>query len=594
MAKQKRVKHASKPAPQKPLSATSKKLQNNLLSELKQVETGFTLQNNLSEAVGSIMRNNGQLGEALGMSELPFAGPGFSTQLSQLDTLFKNNRWYLISNQRNLLSQIFVEHGLIQTVVCVPVDDAFRGGVKISSQQLSEDQLEELEVSVDRDGDLRKQAQAAKWNRLYGGAGVLIITGQDWATPFEIDSLSQDDEVEFRAVDMWELFYSLQNVEGEDYDPTMQMHNQEYFDYYGRRVHKSRVMIMKGLEAPSFIRPRLRGWGVSVVEAFVRSINQYLKANDLTFEIIDEFKLDIFKLDGLTTTLTSQAGFNQVKRRVDFTNRQKNYLNAMVLDAKDDYIQKQLSFSGLAEVVAGLRMQIASDLRMPITKLFGTSVSAGMKTDQNDMENYNSMVESEIREKVKYDVLKMLEIKCQVLFGMVPEDLSIEFKPLRVLTAEEEENVKNSQFTRVLGAMTAGLISNFEFREACNRADLLPIKLDTKDDQLNPSDPEISDILEGENMEDDAEEGDGKDAKDGGKSDKTKKKVNSIDYDKAAFAVDGGDSRVGDWKHRIYVHPVNVNKQLWEKAIDASIRAYGKEEWKFIVWWYEKEGGVLR
>ena len=50
---------------------------------------------------------------------------------------------------------------------------------------------------------------------------------------------------------------------------------------------------MKGLTAPSFLRPRLRGWGFSVVEKLVRSINQYIKATDLGFEVLDEFKLDV-------------------------------------------------------------------------------------------------------------------------------------------------------------------------------------------------------------------------------------------------------------------------------------------------------------
>ena len=40
-----------------------------------------------------------------------------STQVSQVDTFFKNNRWYLISNIRQILSEIYVEHGIVQTLI---------------------------------------------------------------------------------------------------------------------------------------------------------------------------------------------------------------------------------------------------------------------------------------------------------------------------------------------------------------------------------------------------------------------------------------------------------------------------------------------
>ena len=42
-------------------------------------------------------------------------GNEWGPQISQADTMFDNCRWYLISNLRQLLSQIYVEHGIVQT-----------------------------------------------------------------------------------------------------------------------------------------------------------------------------------------------------------------------------------------------------------------------------------------------------------------------------------------------------------------------------------------------------------------------------------------------------------------------------------------------
>ena len=403
------------------------------------------------------------------------------TQLSQVDTMFRNNRWYLVSNMRQLLSEIYVELGIVQTLVDVPVNDGLRGGVQFKSKQLSDQEIEKLQWFMDRRNDLETAGQAAKWNRLFGGAGVVIMTGQDPEMPLRLEAVGKDDEVEFRAVDMWELFWSKQNTS--DYSRSIDgadIIDPEFYDYYGVKMHNSHVMKLVGLTAPSFIRPRLRGWGVSIVEAMIRSINQYLKTTDLTFEVLDEFKLDIFKIKNLASTLMTPQGADRVRQRIEIANYQKNYQNALTMDTEDDYMQKQLSFAGISEVMTGIRMQIASDMRMPLTKVFGIS-AAGFSSGEDDIENYNAMVESQVRGKLKWNILRMAEIRCQQLYGFVPEDLEAEFQPLRMLGAEAQENVKTQKFNRLMQAKTAGEVTTKEFRDAVNKDNLLPIKLDVSD-----------------------------------------------------------------------------------------------------------------
>lgn len=597
---------------------------------------------NMADLVGSHLPSvrNG-LAEAVGFGQfnafnLP-TGVGFAgtEQVSNTNTLFKNLRWYLVSNFRQLLSQLHVEIGLIQTIVDLPVDDALRGGIEIKSKQLDEGQINELQISLDRDNDINTVGQAAKWNRLFGGAGILILVGdQDPELPLDVEAIGPDTALELRAADLWELFWDKQNTEG--YDPSLQAQDFETYDYYGEKVHKSRVMRMKGLEAPSFIRPRLRGWGFSVVEKLVRSINQYLKATDLSFEVLDEFKLDVYKIKNLVNTLISPGGEQKIKQRVQLANYQKNYQNAVVMDSEDDFDHKQLSFAGLAEAMAGIRKQVASDMRMPLTKLFGSSESGGIgNNDQNDMENYNSMVESEVRNKIKYDLLRVCELKCQKLFGFIPDDLDLSFKPLRVLTAVDEENVKTQKFARVMAAKQAGEITTVEFRDACNKGDLFDITLDTSEDLLNPNDHEVEDVVEeGENNPTNPDDTDdpGADREDtqkakvfsiggeyGGKRGsavaplKGEKGVsndlllmpkrftqterlrrilaNSSLFDKASYEADGGDDWIDERRKGLFENPGNVDEALWAKAKEASQAALGEVRWQFVTWWYKKQGG---
>ncbi len=541
--------------------------------------------NNLGKAVNGF-------GDAIGFGQLPFGGqagfPGGPAmqQVESTTTLYENLRWYLVSNMRQLLSQLYVEIGLIQTIVNVPIDDGLRGGVMLKSKELDEDEIKKLQISLDRDDDLNTAGWAAKWNRLYGGAGILILVGdQDPEMPLDIASIGPDTDIEFRAVDMWELFWDKQNTEG--YDPQTQSQDFEFYSYYSEKIHKSRVMRLKSIQAPSFIRPRLRGWGVSVVEALVRSINQYLKATDLGFEVLDEFKIDVYKLKGMVNTLLSPTGTDQVKKRIQQVNWGKNYQNAIVLGDEDDYAQKQLSFAGLAETMAGIRMQVAADMRMPITKLFGTSVSNGFSTDQNDMENYNSMVESEVRNKLKYDILRICEIKCQKLFGFIPEDLELEFKPLRELSAIDQETVKTQKWARIKEAKEMGEISSLEFRDACNKGNLFDVQLDTADEVIEDVKDEV--IEDAEN--DPANKVDEEPGANKFDDRKPKANKNSAEFDRASYEADGGDSWINPKRKELFMNPGNVDEALWSKAKEASQKAFGKVKWQFVTWFYKKQGG---
>lgn len=424
------------------------------------------LVNNLSEAI------------------LGFNPGSTGTELQQVDTLQINLRYYLISNFRQLLSQAYVEKGLLQTAVDVPVDDALRGGIEIKTKQIDPEQIEALNAKMEEENDLARIGQGTKWTRLFGGGGVLIITDQDPKTPLDINAITEKTPLEFRPVDMWELFWSKQNTS--DYAAAIDdqdLADVDYYDYYGHQVHKSRVRKMKGKEAPSFVRPRLRGWGLSIAESVIDALNQYLKAQNLIFEVLDEFKVDYYKIKNLANTLLSANGTIAVQKRVKLANQQKNYQHAVTMDAEDDFIQKELSFTGIAETMVGIRMAIASALRMPLTKIFGIS-AAGFSSGEDDIENYNAMVESEIRQKIKHDIVFCVKLRCQQMYGIAPDDLTIDFKPLRILSSEQEQNVKTQKFNRLFSAVSGGFMTVEEFKNACNKENIFGVQLDPSIDKL--------------------------------------------------------------------------------------------------------------
>lgn len=533
---------------------------------------------------------NGALQEAV----LGFNPGGPGNQLSQVDTIFLNMRYYLISNMRQPLSEAYAELGLVKTVCDVPVEDAFRGGFQFHSKELSPEEVEELQYTIETEDDLAKMKYREIWNRLFGGAGLVIVTDQDPEEPLVVERMKEGDKLAFKDADMWELFWDKQNVEG-DGEP-MDSPGSEYYHYYGHKIHKSRVLITKGIRAPSFIRPRLRGWGLSQVEILVRSINQYLKANDLTFEVLDEFKVDIYKIKNLTETLQTAEGVAAVQHRIKVANMEKNFMNAITMDADDDFLQKELSFQGLSDVMVGIRMQVASDLRMPLTKVFGISAQ-GFSSGEDDIENYNAMVESSVRQPCKRDLITLGKLRCQQLFGYAPDDLTGIFQPLRILSSEQQENVKGAVHGRIVATFTAGLMSQKEAKDAINKEKLIPIQLDTTADTVSEQMDREKEIAEASGA---ANGGGGKPGKGASGKEKagpastkvTKPAKNSMsmelqndleEFNSLTAARRNAYSKISN--------PGKVDEELWSKAKRASQHAFGRERWAFVTWFYKKHGG---
>lgn len=412
-------------------------------------------------------------------------GSGLGTPVSQTLPSIINNRYNLIFNNRITLNELYIEHGLVQTLVDQPVDDAFRTGVSIISKELGNNLLD-IEQYMDRENIWEKIMQTLKWSRLFGGAGLVVIAGLNPKKELDIRKINKYTKLDFYAADLWELnkVWTIYNVElskiSAEYSRGAETIKEIPYMFYGIPLHKSRVLAVSAKEAPSLMRPRMRGWGMSALERFLRSFNQYLKNQNVIYELLDEAKIDVFNLDQFKASLLTADGTAQIESRMQLTTMMKNYLNILVMDKEDKFEQKTMNFSGLGDILTQIRQGVASDMKMPITKLFGVS-SAGFNSGEDDIENYNAMIQSEIRSKCKHIILKTLEIVCMKVVGKVPSDLDIEWAPLRVLSAQQEEAIKSRTLNRVIMAQQAGLMDMKRTRECVNKDNLLPLEIDEND-----------------------------------------------------------------------------------------------------------------
>ena len=405
------------------------------------------------------------------------------SQLSGYNSIAYGNNYSLLTVNRIILTYLFTGNGLFQTAIQLPIQDALSKGIELESTEMSNDDITEVFKFWNDFGLWEKLVDAMTWARLYGGGALLINTNQDPETPLDIRNIA-GTPLDFYDIDRWQLdtnvayfddFEGLFYGDGDD---------RQMFYLWGQPIHESRFIRLRGKRAPSYVRRQLRGWGMSEGERMIRDLNLYLKTQDVLYEILDESKVDVYSIEGLANKLYTRNGTSAVTERVQAANQLKNYLNALVIDAKEKYEQKTMTFGGLAEVMQQNRIGISAALRMPMTKLFGIS-AAGFNSGEDDLESYNQMVEGEIRFRLNAPIKQLLDLSMSYLWGYIP---SYDFKwpSMRFLSEVESEQVKTSKSNRFLALYDRGLLESQEIGQLQKKEGLITIQTKMEQGFLPP------------------------------------------------------------------------------------------------------------
>ncbi len=230
------------------------------------------------------------------------------------------------------------------------------------------------------------------------------------------------------------------------------------------KIHSSRVFLVSGKKAPYFIMQQVQGWGISVYEQIFQDMSQFFKSRNVMFELLDEAKTDILKLATLQTALSSTQGKRALQNMVDMVARNKNYKSQITLSKDDEYEQKQISFSGFEGILKEIRIMMAGSANIPVNKLWGEGVT-GFGSGEDSLENYNSQIENEVRTPANALINWVLKLRCYQLFGREVPDLIKTWKNLRVLSAIDEQNIKDHKLANVLQLFDRQLLTPQECME---------------------------------------------------------------------------------------------------------------------------------
>ena len=427
------------------------------------------------------------------------------------------------------LDGLFVQDGLAARIVKLLPDDMYREGWEYEFPDIDKIKAEEYTddyASVFENIDVLKNLKtAAYWNRLKGGAAILIsvIDNMEMSEPLNPKKIKDFEKL--KVLDRTEIDFA--NIQWQE-DPAQPRYGLPLlypvkFDFgksiqATQLVHYTRIIEMHGDILPrrseTALSPEQRFWGISILQRAderMKTLGSSLGSID---QLLDEMSIGKFKFKDLAMLLSSPEGKEALMRRVEVMDLTRSSFRSQFFDSEEDFTRDVVNFTSIPEILYIIFMLIAADTGYPITRLFGVSPGGMNATGESDMRNYYDGVRSLQNTEALPIVLRLARIISE--WQGIPEPY-IKFLPLQTMNEKEEAELEKTKADKEkLEADTykeyinMGVLDPYEVRflKFGNTLDDIPVP---EDEELPPVEtaPEPETAPEDDPQEEETEEEEG-------------------------------------------------------------------------------------
>jgi hypothetical protein len=333
---------------------------------------------------------------------------------------------------------------IARKVVDIPAFDMIREG---RDWQAEAPKIELLEAEEARLQLWPKMAKALKLARLYGGSAIILGTGDaNPALPLEPDRIGKGGLAYIHVASRYDITAGAINKDaaspgwGEPIEYTMATNNGG-----GLKLHPSRVIPFIGAEVPDISYSQ--GWGDSILQAVDEAVKNAGLAATSIAQLLQEAKIDVFKIPDFMANVGDAAYRQKVVDRFSLAQQAKSITNGLLMDAAEEYIQKQISFAQLPEVLR-LYLQIAAGAAdIPATRLLGQSPDGMNATGEGDLRNYYDRLAAEQEVYLRPRIEKLDEVMIRSALGSRPSEVHFAFAPLWQISEKEKADIFSTKAT---------------------------------------------------------------------------------------------------------------------------------------------------
>jgi uncharacterized protein len=308
-------------------------------------------------------------------------------------------------------------------------------------------QAEQAEALYAAERDLRLRARvqlARKWERLYGGAAILIGTGDpEPLEPLDVTKIPRGGLRYLHVIprkdisaDLWEDDITAPNFG----------RPRTYRIITGRSaqqivVHNSRLVIFDGLDAPREYREVMQGFGFSILQVLRSAVTDAESTARNAAVMMHEATLDVIKIPELQSYLADAESERRLMERFMLAQMAKGTVKTLILGGDETYDRKQTSFTGIPEMMNAHHEVVAAALDMPLTRFMGRSPGGLNSTGDNELRNYYDMIRARQSTDLA-DTLKPLDDALKAHCGALGDDVTYEWASLWVPSPKEKADIE--------------------------------------------------------------------------------------------------------------------------------------------------------
>ena len=447
---------------------------------------------------------------------------GFANFVSRLGVGNVDNQLSQGHYQPNLLTRNRMElewayrgSWIVGAMIDTVAEDMTKAGVTITSNEAAEN-VEDFQAGLSRLQIWNSLQDTIKWARLYGGAcAVMMIDGQDLASPLRIESVGKGQFSGLTTYDRWQLYPDLTEVISNGPDMGLPAYyyiitsnsllsaelknNQNSSTMLGTgiKVHHSRVVRMIGVKLPFFQAITEMMWGMSELERIHDRLVSFDTATMSAANLINHAHLRTVRVKDLREIMSSGGKAEEgLIKMFEYMRLLQSNEGITLLDSEDEFSTTAYSFAGLSDMLLQFGQQLSGASGIPLVRLFGQSPAGLNSTGESDIRNYYDNINAQQESNLRPGVDKILRVAYQSLFGVpAPKDMQFKFTSLWQLTDEQKANIAKTKSETVAGAFEAGLISkHVAVKELRQSSAETGVFTNISDEDIDESENELDDV----------------------------------------------------------------------------------------------------
>ncbi|MGH8709725.1 MAG: DUF1073 domain-containing protein [Burkholderiales bacterium] len=352
---------------------------------------------------------------------------------------------------------------IVGRAVDAVADDMTRAGIEITGS-IAPERITQITKALSTRGVWVGLLKALKWGRLYGGSiAVIDIAGQDWETPFDVETVGPGQFAGLRVHDRWELRADLNRlIQAGQFAGLPEFYQIVPIVIGGqvsRWVHYSRCIRFAGDELPVIEAIAEELWGQSVIERIEDRVVAFDTVTHSAAGLVFKAHLRTVQIDGLRQVLAvgGEAEEGLLKMFDSMRLLQQNE-GLTLLDKDDIFSTSSYTFAGLSDLIMQFGMQISGATGIPLVRLFGQSPTGMNATGESDIRMYYDTIKVAQETDLRDGLMFILQILHRSMFGApLPDDFDFEFCPLWQPLQTEKIAMAQAVATLVTGLYDAGL-----------------------------------------------------------------------------------------------------------------------------------------